>query len=100
VDFVEIPHPQSQIRAAIANALAGLRTRHEHARKADRARRRLGEFTQREREVLVGLLTGKPANGREPSRECNAAPRRANLPRVRPDGRSRRLSVSCGKAPG
>jgi FixJ family two-component response regulator len=73
VDFVEFPHPHSEIRAAIADALAHLHTRDEHARKADRARTRLAELTEREREVLAGLLAGK--TNKEIGRDFGISPR-------------------------
>jgi FixJ family two-component response regulator len=73
VDFVEFPHTHSKIRAAIADALAHLHTRDEHARKAERARSRLAELTEREREVLAGLLAGK--TNKEIGRDFGISPR-------------------------
>jgi len=73
VDFLEFPQSHSQVRAAIASALAGLHTRDEHARKAEQARCRLAELTDRERDVFVGLLAGK--TNKEIGRDFGISPR-------------------------
>jgi PAS domain S-box-containing protein len=72
-DFLEFPQSHGQVCAAIASALAGLHTRDEHARKAEQARCRLAELTDRERDVFVGLLAGK--TNKEIGRDFGISPR-------------------------
>ena len=59
VDFIEKPFPDEKLLAAVQAALAQ-RLSAKPAGDADQIRERLSSLTQREKEVLDGLLAGHP----------------------------------------
>jgi len=73
VDFLPVPYDQDQLLAALASAAADLRDTQEQNRETDRARTHMAELSEREREVLDGLLAGK--TNKEVGREIGISPR-------------------------
>ena len=81
VDFLPIPYDADQLLAAVASAAAGTRDEDEQNQEADRARRRIAEMSEREREVLAGLLAGK--TNKEIGRDIGLSPRTVETYRAR-----------------
>ncbi|HWK66383.1 MAG TPA: PAS domain S-box protein [Rhizobiaceae bacterium] len=73
VDFLPVPYGSDQLLAAVASAAASTREEDEQNQEADRARRRIAEMSEREREVLAGLLAGK--TNKEIGRDIGISPR-------------------------
>ncbi|MGF9762204.1 PAS domain-containing protein [Microvirga sp. 0TCS3.31] len=73
VDFLPVPYGADQLLAAVASAAASTREGDEQNQEADRARRRIAEMSEREREVLTGLLAGK--TNKEIGRDIGLSPR-------------------------
>jgi FixJ family two-component response regulator len=59
VDFLPVPYGSNQLLAAMGSALASTHEEDEQNQEAERGRRRIAEMSEREREVLAGLLAGK-----------------------------------------
>jgi len=60
VDFIEKPFDDERILGAVQEAMRGLEQRkHRNARVSD-ARTRIAELSEREREIMDGLVAGKP----------------------------------------
>ena len=72
VDFLPVPYGSDQLLAAVASAAASTRE-DEQNQEADRARLRIAEMSEREREVLAGLLAGK--TNKEIGRDIGLSPR-------------------------
>src|SRR5918993_1523443 len=73
VDFLPVPYGSDQLLAAVASAAASTREEDEQNQEADRARLRIAEMSEREREVLAGLLAGK--TNKEIGRDIGLSPR-------------------------
>ncbi|MBZ6077562.1 PAS domain S-box protein [Microvirga puerhi] len=73
VDFLPIPYGSNQLLAAVASAMASTHEEDEPNQEADRARRRIAEMSEREREVLAGLLAGR--TNKEIGRGIGLSPR-------------------------
>jgi PAS domain S-box-containing protein len=73
VDFLPVPYGSDQLLAAVASAAASTREGDEQNQEADRARLRIAEMSEREREVLAGLLAGK--TNKEIGRDIGLSPR-------------------------
>ncbi len=73
VDFLPTPYRSDQLLAAVASAAAGTREADEQNQETDRARLRIAEMSDREREVLAGLLAGK--TNKEIGRDMRLSPR-------------------------
>ncbi|WP_205772398.1 PAS domain S-box protein [Microvirga calopogonii] len=73
VDFLPVPYDSDQLLAAVASALASTHEEDEQNQEAERGRRRIAEMSEREREVLAGLLAGK--TNKEIGRDIGLSPR-------------------------
>jgi FixJ family two-component response regulator len=73
VDFLPIPYGSDQLLAAVAAGAASTREADEQNQEADQARLRIAELSEREREVLAGLLAGK--TNKEIGRDIGLSPR-------------------------
>jgi PAS domain S-box-containing protein len=73
VDFLPVPYSSDQLLAAVASAAASTREGDEQNQEADWARRRIAEMSEREREVLAGLLAGQ--TNKEIGRDIGLSPR-------------------------
>jgi PAS domain S-box-containing protein len=73
VDFLPVPYGSDQLLAAVASAQAGTHEEDEQNQEAERGRRRIAEMSEREREVLAGLLAGK--TNKEIGRDIGLSPR-------------------------
>ncbi|WP_210168229.1 PAS domain S-box protein [Microvirga massiliensis] len=73
VDFLPVPYGSDQLLAAVASAAASTRGEDEQNQEAGRARLRIAEMSEREREVLAGLLAGK--TNKEIGRDIGLSPR-------------------------
>ncbi|WP_052954628.1 PAS domain S-box protein [Microvirga vignae] len=73
VDFLPVPYGSDQLLAAVASALASTHEEDEQNQEAERGRRRIAEMSEREREVLAGLLAGK--TNKEIARDIGLSPR-------------------------
>ena len=73
VDFLPVPYGSDQLLAAVASAAASTREEDEQNQEADRARLRIAEMSEREREVLAGMLAGK--TNKEIGRDIGLSPR-------------------------
>ena len=58
VDFLEMPYENDALLAAVASAQADIRNVAERDHAAELARTRIAGLSEREREVLDGLLAG------------------------------------------
>ena len=81
VDFLPVPYGSDQLLAAVASAAASTREEDEQNHEADRARLRIAEMSEREREVLAGLLAGK--TNKEIGRDIGLSPRTVETHRAR-----------------
>ena len=73
VDFLPVPFGSDQLLAAVASAAASTHEGNEQNQEADRARRQIAEMSEREREVLAGLLNGK--TNKQMGRDIGLSPR-------------------------
>jgi PAS domain S-box-containing protein len=73
VDFLPVPYGSDQLLAAVASAAASTREEDEQNQEADRTRLRIAGMSEREREVLAGLLAGK--TNKEIGRDIGLSPR-------------------------
>ncbi|MFL4990930.1 MAG: PAS domain-containing protein, partial [Microvirga sp.] len=73
VDFLPVPYGSDQLLAAVASAAASTREGDEQNQEADWARRRIAAMSEREREVLAGLLAGQ--TNKEIGRDIGLSPR-------------------------
>jgi PAS domain S-box-containing protein len=73
VDFLPVLYGSDQLLAAVASALASTHEEDEQNQEAERGRRRIAEMSEREREVLAGLLAGK--TNKEIGRDIGLSPR-------------------------
>jgi PAS domain S-box-containing protein len=80
VDFLPTPYGVDRLLAAVASAAADIRRAEERSQEADRARTRLAELSEREREVLDGLLAGK--TNKEIGRDMGISPRTVEIHRA------------------
>jgi PAS domain S-box-containing protein len=81
VDFLPVPYGSDQLLAAVASAEAGTHEEDEQNQEADRARLRIAEMSEREREVLAGLLAGK--TNKAIGRDIGLSPRTVETNRAR-----------------
>jgi PAS domain S-box-containing protein len=81
VDFLPVPYGSDQLLAAVASAEAGTHEEDEQNQEADRARLRIAEMSEREREVLAGLLAGK--TNKAIGRDIGLSPRTVETHRAR-----------------
>jgi PAS domain S-box-containing protein len=81
VDFLPVPYGSDQLLAAVASAEAGTHEEDEQNQEADRARLRIAEMSEREREVLAGLLAGK--TNKAIGRDIGLSPRTIETDRAR-----------------
>jgi PAS domain S-box-containing protein len=81
VDFLPVPYGSDQLLAAVASAAASTREGDEQNQEAARARLRIAEMSEREREVLAGLLAGK--TNKEIGRDIGLSPRTVETHRAR-----------------
>ncbi|MBS3652101.1 PAS domain S-box protein [Pseudaminobacter sp. 19-2017] len=73
VDFLQVPYRSDQLLAALASAAASTLRANGQSQEADQARLRIAEMSEREREVLTGLLAGK--TNKEIGRVIGISPR-------------------------
>ncbi|WP_202049819.1 PAS domain S-box protein [Microvirga mediterraneensis] len=73
VDFLLVPYGSDQLLAAVASAAAITSEAEEQNQEADRVRLRIAEMSEREREVLAGLVAGK--TNKEIGRDIGLSPR-------------------------
>ena len=59
VDFLPLPYRTDNLLAAVASAVADIRQTEEDDNEAGWARARIAEMSEREREVLTGILAGQ-----------------------------------------
>ncbi|HZA93886.1 MAG TPA: PAS domain S-box protein, partial [Gemmatimonadales bacterium] len=81
VDFLPVPYGPDQLLAALASAAASTREEDGQNQEAERARLRIAEMSEREREVLAGLLAGK--TNKEIGRDIGLSPRTVETHRAR-----------------
>jgi PAS domain S-box-containing protein len=73
VDFLPLPYRADHLLAAVASAAADIHQTEEDDSEAGRARKRIAAMSEREREVLTGLLTGQ--TNKQIGREIGISPR-------------------------
>lgn len=73
VDFLPVPYESDQLLAAVASAAASSGEEKQQNQETDRARLRISEMSEREREVLAGLLAGR--TNKEIGRDIGLSPR-------------------------
>ena len=81
VDFLPVPYGSDQLLAAVASAAASTLEQDAQNQEADRARLRIAEMSEREREVLAGMLAGK--TNKEIGRDIGLSPRTVETHRAR-----------------
>jgi PAS domain S-box-containing protein len=81
VDWLEWPFSSRTLLRAVATAIADLQTRARAEHKSDFARARVAEMSDRERQVLDGLLAG--GTNKMIARDLGLSPRTVELHRAR-----------------
>ena len=106
VDFLQLPCRTDDLLAAVASAAADIRQTEEADHEAGWARVRIAEMSQREREVLTGILAGQ--TNKQIGRDIGISPRTVEVYRANVMQRLRaktvpdavRIAASAGvKAP-
>jgi len=60
VDFIEKPFEDERILTAVREAMKGIEHRNQRNARVSEARARISELSEREREIMDGLVAGKP----------------------------------------
>jgi PAS domain S-box-containing protein len=79
-DFLPIPYTNEQLLDSVASVRADIHSGDEDDRDAQFARARIAEMSQRERDVLIGLLGGK--TNKQIAREMGISPRTVEVHRA------------------
>jgi FixJ family two-component response regulator len=79
-EWLEMPYDQATLLAAVASALADIRTATEQNRDAELARGHIAGMSVRERQVLEGLLGG--GTNKTIGRDLGISPRTVELHRA------------------
>ena len=80
-DWLEAPHRDARILAAIASALVGVQEMVDSDRAAELAQIRIAAMTPRERDVMLGLVAGE--TNKVIARRLAISPRTVELHRAR-----------------
>jgi PAS domain S-box-containing protein len=79
-DFLPIPYTSEQLLDSVASARADIHSDDEDDRDTQFARSRIAEMSQRERDVLIGLLAAK--TNKQIAREMGISPRTVEVHRA------------------